>query len=369
MIGCESAEVERAPAPRQISASGNGAYEAALATRRDGFLIAWYDTRDGNAEIYMRRLDGDGRPAGPERRLTNGPEESYEPSIDRLDEAVAIAWYDKSRDGTLVPKLGVWGVDGRNHWVRTLAPRGRNPVISVHGGDIFCAWIAPGPDGGESVWGGWWTSDGEHVGAPVMLAPAGQTTWNLNALARDGRQAYVTFDATAGTRADEVFLVDVAPTGHTVHQLSEDDGVPSKYPDVAGTGPLAITWYDERDGNKEIYLLTAPIEQLRRGAAGRARRVTTTPGESIGAYLAWNRDRIGLAWSDTVDGQLEIYFQSFDAGGRPLSDARRVTSNATSSLIPAIEPWREGFALAWNEYVPGAEGHAGTSEIAFAIVE
>ncbi len=38
-------------APRQISDSGFGAYEVSLATRADGFAVAWYDTRAGNAEV------------------------------------------------------------------------------------------------------------------------------------------------------------------------------------------------------------------------------------------------------------------------------------------------------------------------------
>lgn len=368
VMACVRPPAEDRSTPIQISESRKGAYEAALVTREDGLIAAWYDTRDGNAEIYMRQLDANGTPAGPERRLTNGPEESYEPSIDRLGEDVVVTWYDKSRDGTLVPKLGLWNRDGANSWVRALAPRGRNPVLSVHGGEIFCAWIAAGRDGNEVVWGGWWTRDGEGEGVR-MLAPAGTTTWNLNALAREDRHASVVFDATAGTRADEVFLVDVGPDGDTVTRLTADDGVPSKYPDIAGNGLLAVTWYDERDGNREVYLLSAAPRDLQQNAAARAARVTSTPGESIGAYVAWNEDRIGLAWSDTTDGQLEIYFQPFDSRGRPLSDARRVTSNRTSSLIPAIEPWGRGFALAWNEYVPAAGAHAGTSEIAFAIVD
>jgi len=40
-----------------------------------------------------------------------------------------------------------------------------------------------------------------------------------------------------------------------------------------------------------------------------------------------------------------------------------------SSLIPAVEPWRNGFALAWSEFVPATPGgHGGRSEIAFALV-
>ena len=39
----------------------------------------------------------------------------------------------------------------------------------------------------------------------------------------------------------------------------------------------------------------------------RARRVTDTKGESIGAYVAWNHNRIGLAWCDNTPGQQEVY--------------------------------------------------------------
>jgi hypothetical protein len=375
IFGCGPAQVQRAPAPRQISASGTGAYEAALATRPDGFVTAWYDTRDGNAEIYMRLLDAAGRPAGPERRLTNSVEESYEPSIALAGDGVAVAWYDKAADGTLTAKLGVWTLEGVNRWTTTVASPGRNPVISEYAGDIFCAWIAAGPDG-EMVWARWWWFENGSAGEPARpLGRAGKTTWNLNAVAGDFGTASVVFDATAGTKADEVFFASVSPSGIELSRITDDDGVPSKYPDIAGVGLTAITWYDERDGNEEVYLLTAGLNEIVRGTfAVPPRRVTATPGESIGAYVASSlvvdeQGRIGLAWSDDTSGQHEIYFQPFDRFSRPLAPARRVTRNGTSSLIPAIEPWRDGFALAWNEYVPGAEGHVGTSEIAFAIVE
>ena len=353
----------------QVSDSTIGAYEAALAVRDYGFVAAWYDNRDGNGEIYMRWLDAAGQPAGPERRLTNGPEESYEASIDTVGGAVAIAWYDKSANDALVPKLGVWELNGRNRWVRMLAPVGRNPVVSTYGGDIFCAWIAPGPDGAEWVWAGWWTRDGEVRSPAQRLAPAGRTTWTVNAFAHDAGRALVVFDAIAGTKADELFLVRFQPEGSSVVRLTADDGRASKYPDIAGSARLALTWFDERDGNKEVYLLTADDAELTGDIDARAKRVTSTKGESIGAYLRWGAgDTLGLAWSDDSEGQHEVYFQAFDADAMPLGPARRITRNPTSSLIPAIRATRDGFALLWNEFKPGAEAHAGTSEIAFASV-
>jgi hypothetical protein len=356
--------------PIQITNSQIGAFEAALATRGEGFVAAWYDTRDGNAEIYMRLLDAGGQPAGPERRLTNGPEDSYEASIETLGDAVAIAWYDKSESGLMVPKLGLWDFDGRNRWVRPLAASGRNPVVRAQGSRIFCAWISPDADGSEWVWAGWWTRDGASQTPPRRLAPAGKTTWNLNASSLERGDALVVFDATASTRADELFLARVQPDGSSVVRLTADDGVPTKYPDIAVGDHLAITWFDERDGNSDVFLLTATTDaELTGEIDGRARRVTSTPGESIGAYLRWGNDgRLGLAWSDNSEGQHEVYFQPFDPTGQPLADARRITRNGTSSLVPAIRSWRDGFAMAWNEFKPGAEAHAGTSEVAFALV-
>lgn len=346
--------------PRQVSDSGFGAYEVSLAAWSDGLAVAWYDMRDGNAEVYVRRLDAEGRAAGPELRLTATPAQSYEADIAPLDGAFAVAWYEKEHDGSLHAELGVWTRDGAPLWSLPVAAGGgasRNPIVRSYGDALFCAWIEADPDGREFVWGGWWDLDGKPRGAPVRLGAAGATTWNLNAAITAWGDAWVVFDAEAGTQAEELFLATLARGRATLAQLSADDGVRSKYPDVAfGDSRGAITWFDERDGNQEVYLALGAPDELRSSIEARARRVTSTPGSSIGAYVAWNSDRVGLAWSDDTAGNYEIHFQPFDAAGAPLGAPVKLTDTATHSLIPAIERWRDGFALAWDEIVPGAHG-------------
>ena len=108
LSGTFAVSCRQAPAPIQVSQSGAGAYEAALATGESGFAVAWYDTRDGNAEIYFRLLDANRRPVGAEHRLTQSPEASYEPSIDRLGDAFAVAWYEQAESGRPTAMLGAW---------------------------------------------------------------------------------------------------------------------------------------------------------------------------------------------------------------------------------------------------------------------
>ena len=359
--------------PRQVSHSSAGAYEAALAATDAGFIASWYDIRDGNGEIYIRAVDGSGEPRGSETRLTSNPAESYEPSIAAFPSGrVAVGWYDKAADGTFTTRIGLWTAGGANIWTNTLPGAGRNPVLAADRGQIVVAWIRPAPGGdGEDVWSARWNEAGEPIGEPRRLGAAHRTTWNVNLDIDDEGVAWVVWDAVWQTRASELFLARVARESDvSVTRLTSDDGKESKYPDVAiRGGDAALTWFDAREGNTEVYLFAGPPGELTSGIDGRAHRVTDTRGESIGAYLAWNGTRIGLAWCDDTVGQHEIYFQAFDRRGRALAESRRVTDNTMSSLIPAIEPWREGFALAWSEFVPATPGgHGGRSEIAFALV-
>lgn len=357
--------------PVQISYSGNGAYEVGMAPLGDGFVVAWYDRRDGNAEIYMRLLDAKGRPAGPERRLTNSPDDSYEASIDRLGDGFVVGWYDESEQGQQIAKLGLWSRDGTSRWVHTFDSGTRNPVVRTAAAGIFCAWVRMEGDGHEAVFAGWWDEQGRPKGPPVRLGPASKTTWDMNAAIDEHGIPWVVFDTEVSTRASEVYVAKVDGSATSVVRLTKDDGAPSKYPDLAlgAGGRAALSWQDERDGNVEVYLLTGMVSDLSGEIDGRSRRVTNTPGESIGAYLAWNVDRIGLSWSDKTPGQHEMYFETFDRTGMPREPARRLTGNTTWSLMPAIRSHGDGFALAWNEYQPETvEIHDGSSEVFFLSV-
>ena len=366
----------------QISQSGAGAFEASVAPTDGGFAVAWNDTRDGNAEIYLRLLNAMGEPAGPERRLTNSPELSYQADLVQAGKGFAVTWYEKGGDEKLQAKLGVWSADGQPLWSNTLSSAessGRHPILRRDGNGLMAVWIEDLPPSlanstdrpwESEIWASWWNVEGKLLRAPRMLAAASRTTSGLNA-ALDGRGwAWVMFDAKAGTKSEELFVARTNGSVVEVAVLTADDGVPSKEPDVAfsGDGRAAVTWYDERDGNQEVYLFAGRMSDF---VEERAFRVTETDGRSVGSYLAWNGRRIGLAWSDDSEGQYEVYFRPFSESGQPLARASRLTDNDTASLIPSIRPSGTGFALAWNESTPAAGGGsdaAGRSEIAVTVV-
>ena len=96
--------------------------------------------------------------------------------------------------------------------------------------------------------------------------------------------------------------------------------------------------------------------------------VEWTRGGRPFAYVAANGDRIGLAWSDDSSGNYEVFFQPFDMEGGPLEPPRQLSDTPTSSMIPAIVPWGDGFALAWDEVERVAASENTLAEVVFTTV-
>ena len=387
----------------QVSRSGRGAYEASLAAHPLGFAVAWHDTRHGVPEIYARLVDGSGRPVSDEYRLTADAGRSYEPSIDVPDPEISddliVAWYEVAADDSSSRAIvGAWSAAGTPRWTRTLSdPRrdGRAAVVAVVGDRMQCVWIEETPhvpgvdrlgkgargsrvaDAERSVSAAVWAQllglDGEPLGVPYRVADASRTTWNLNLSVDAEGVPWVVFDAQLETSAHEIFLARLGRDRAAVERLSVDDGASSIYPDLAfGAGRAAVTWWDARDGNAEVYLAVVDEEELPNGIERAASRVTDTAGESIGAYVDWNGTRFGLAWSDEVEvgRPHDVYFQRFAANGAPDGGPRRLTDNRTASLIPAIRGAGLHFALAWNEDLVEARGDhrgGGRSEVVFTF--
>jgi len=75
-----------------------GSYSPVVAVSGQIVHVVWYDTRDGNNEIYYKRSLDEGISWEQDTRLTNNGAGSNEPSIAISDSVVHVVWYD-FRDG------------------------------------------------------------------------------------------------------------------------------------------------------------------------------------------------------------------------------------------------------------------------------
>ena len=136
--------------------------------------------------------------------------------------------------------------------------------------------------------------DGQPRGAPVRLGAAGETTWNLNAAIAPTGEAWVVFDAQAGHARRGAVRCDArrrprhagAADGRRRHSLEVSRSR------ARGDGRGAITWFDERDGNREVYLAAARrrasccCRSRRARAESRRRRARRSAHTSLGTATA-----------------------------------------------------------------------------------
>ncbi|WP_437762831.1 hypothetical protein WMF27_44200 [Sorangium sp. So ce281] len=64
-----------------------------------GFIVAWIDTRDGNAEVYAARVDRALNRTAPDRRITNAPLDAAEVQIAVRGQEVWLVWSDARTGG------------------------------------------------------------------------------------------------------------------------------------------------------------------------------------------------------------------------------------------------------------------------------
>jgi hypothetical protein len=213
----------------------------------------------------------------------------------------------------------------------------------------------------STLWAAWLDASGNFLHSPYAVATASTTTWNLNAEVLPDNRVAIVYDAAYETAESELYLAITSGEDSIVNRLSEDDNHDSKYPDIAvRDDAIALTWFDVKDGNEEIYLTQFPLAQAGNIAVDpQAARVTNTVGESTGAYLAWNDAVLGLAWNDNSGGQHEILLRTFAPDLTPLAAQRQLTDTASASMIPSIEATALCFVLAWNEVEPGQGSHGG----------
>ncbi len=82
-----------------VDDGGNNQYAPRIASNGSGYVIAWYDDRSGNWDIYAQRFDVNGDTLGGNFLVDDGGYYQYEPSVAMADSGFVITWYDYRYDG------------------------------------------------------------------------------------------------------------------------------------------------------------------------------------------------------------------------------------------------------------------------------
>jgi hypothetical protein len=315
--------------------------------------VVWHDQRS-NWDIYYKRSSDAGISWGADTRLTNGSGESQEASVAVSGSLVHVVYQDtrdghweiyyiRSTDGGLS-----WGAETRITAVDTYDSG--NPVISISGSVLHVAWDEA-RDGNVEIYYKRSTDNGLSWGTDTRLTnnPASS---NFCSLASYSSFVHVVwYDNRDGNL--EVYYKRSTDGGLSwgADTRLSDLSFNSDTPFIEVTGSIVlVTWMDSRDGNSEIYYKRSSDAGVSWSADT---RLTNNSAESAGPNLTTSGSNIHLTWQDSRDGNIEIYYKrSSDAGISWGSDSR-LTNNSGTSVRSFSTVTGTAVHVVWMDPSPG----------------
>jgi hypothetical protein len=299
--------------------------------------VVWSDLRDSNNEIYYKRSTDAGVNWGTDTRLTSNSSDSRYPSVAVSGSVIHVVWYD-NRDGNneiyykRSTDAGVsWGADTR---LTNNTGNSQSPSVAVTGSVVHIAWednrnanydiyYKRSSDGGIS-WGTdvRMTNNNSSYSASASITVSGSVVHVVWYDNRDGNQEiYYKRSTDAGIS----WGADVRLTNNT--------GA-SYFPSVAVSGSVVhVVWIDGRDGNNEIYCKRSTDAGLSWGADT---RLTNNTAYSFYPSIAVSGSVVHVIWEDYRDGNYEIYYKSSLDEGVSWGTDTRLTNNTADSFYPSI---------------------------------
>jgi len=296
----------------------------------DGSLFAFAANRNGNFDIFVRRVDG-----GKDVNVTNNPSENFQPSFSPDGRLIAFVSTRSShsrmveigqRSGSMEARTyggDVWVVPALGGQARRLAADGNAPVWHPAGQRV--AYIG-GPEAHRSI-----LEVAIEGGVPQALLASAVSSWEIVRIQYAPHARWITFD----TSDSEIFAVPIGggapqklangfshvwdPSGKRLYYLVRDAG--------GGTRLLSVD-IDERSGRlldapATVGLMTGVLRDL--AVSSNGERLVLTEDES-----SMNLSRLPLA----------------AGGGAPAGDEEILSAGQVFDGQPSVSP--DGRQIAYS---------------------
>ena len=182
---------------------------------------------------------------------------------------------------------------------------------------------------------------------PISTVSPTSNAREVSLVATDAGYAAAWHDTTTGAAQIRFVRLDAAgvPIGDEL-RVTNDEGA-SASPTLVWTGTEhGIAWYDDRDGDTEIYFTRIAADGTEIGDDA---RVTMDGARSEFPSLAWNGDGYGLVWNDTRPGTFQIYFARLDTAGVKVGGDVRVSTSTALAASPRLTYTGDGYGVAWHD--------------------
>jgi len=324
-----------------------------IASSGDTLHVLWHDNRDGNYEIYYKRSTNGGLGWGADTRLTSNSSYSGYSSVSVSGQVVHVAWLDQ-RDGNseIYYKRSIdggssWGADTR---LTNNSLLSEYPSVSVSGQIAHLVWV-DSRDGNTEIYYKRSSDGGSSWGADTRLT-------NNSSLSDDP-------SVSVSGQVIHIVFYDNRDGNYEIYYKRSTDGgsswgadvrltnnvLISGRPSVAVSGQSAhVIWHDNRDGNYEIY-----YKRSSDGGSSWGADTRLTNNASLSEYpsVSASGQVVHAVWHDNRDGNPEIYYKRSIDGGSSWGADTRLTNSTNSSYYPSTAISGQAVHVVWSDMRDG----------------
>jgi hypothetical protein len=278
----------------KVNDDTGSAIQSLPAAAMDGsgsLIIAWYDFRNGNSDIYAQRYNSSGTALGTNFKVNDDTGTAYQlypvVAIDSSDDFV-IAWQDH-RNGSSNPDI--------------YAQKYSSSGVAV--------------DSNFKV--------NDDVGTSNQYLPA-------IAMNPYGNFVITWYDYRNGSSNPDIYAQRYSSSGvaeGSNFKVNDDVGLVYQYfPAIAmdSFGNFIITWQDFRSGNFDIYAQRFNSSGALIGSNFRVNADADTANQYYPVIASDGSGDFVITWQDTRSGNPDIYAQRYNSSGNPI-DSNYLVSN------------------------------------------
>jgi predicted neuraminidase len=311
----------------------------------DNFVhIVWYDSRDGNKEIYYMRSVDNATSWEADTRLTNNFGESSYPSLAANASSVHIVWNDDSEgDYQIYYKHST---DAGTSWENEIIISGdesssSQPSIAVFDNYVYVTWYAQVND----VWDIFYnrSTDGGATWEEVTrLTNDASDSFFSSITASDNFVHIVWSEYRDGD--EEIYYkrsIDNGATWSPDTRLTNSPGY-SDYPSISCSGTLVVaTWYDFRNGSSDIYY----IRSTNNGETWlEDKQLNSEAGDHVYANVVVSGSFIHVVWNNN-----DIFYNYSSDAGETWQEETNLSNN-NQSYISSVAAFGTTVHVIWRSY-------------------
>lgn len=347
-----------------------------VAASGDTVHVIWQDGRDaGYSEIYYKRSIDDGTSWESDFRLTDDPAISRLPAIAVSGSNIHVVWYD-FRDGN--PEIYYKrSTDGGTTWeldtrLTNTSANSFRPSVAVSGSNVHLVW-EEGFSGGYDIYHKRSTDGGITWEPSNLLSNDPANSLSPSIAISDSVVHVVWMDNRNGTNNYEIYYKRSTNEGVT---WGPETRLTS---DPAWSGPTSIAvsglnihvaWSESRDGNAEVYYKHSTDGGTNWGSDT---RLTNAPYTAFGPSVAVSDLNVHIAWWDARDtgNQEEIYYKYSSDNGTTWEPDTRLTNDPSFSEYSSVAVSDSVVHVVWMDrrdgnweiyYKRNPTGNAGVKE-------